>query len=311
MAMKILWGVVITVLGMTASPAGAAKQVTQHGDGIAQEPAAGISGAWSATFTIAGQSVPVLLKFAEKDGEVTGTVESDHTGPGTINNGTWKDNTLNCTLKFEKHESIALNGTLKGEIFAGEFKTEGMQGTWEAKRGGTKTVGHASVANPYEPYEFLIGEWDVARESGGVPMAVQRFNWRSGHAYIWYAGSLMMNGQEQPHFEGMLMWNGVNKNLDMLLTLDLRYGLAQEHGTVYVQADGTVVREVTGVFSEGVLAMGQPRVGPEGWTGRFRQTFKKVESGKVLTSVMRESEGKWVATFPGSDHLVMTARAKS
>jgi hypothetical protein len=56
--------------------------------------------------------------------------------------GTWKDNSLNCTLKFEKHESIALSGMLKGEIFAGEFKTEGMQGTWEAKRGGTKAIGH-------------------------------------------------------------------------------------------------------------------------------------------------------------------------
>jgi hypothetical protein len=107
-----------------------------------QESTAGISGTWSATFTIAGQSVPVVLKFAEKDGVITGTVESDHTGPGTISDGTWKDNSLKCTLRFEKHESIALSGMLKGEIFAGEFKTEGMQGTWEAKRGGTKALGH-------------------------------------------------------------------------------------------------------------------------------------------------------------------------
>jgi hypothetical protein len=138
MLMKTFLHIAIAVM---AGPMGWAHGIVQRW-AAAQEPAAGISGAWSATFTIGGQSVPVLLKFAEKDGVVTGTVESDHTGPGTINDGTWKDNTLNCTLKFEKHESIALTGTLKGEIFAGEFKTEGMQGTWEAKRGGTKTIGH-------------------------------------------------------------------------------------------------------------------------------------------------------------------------
>ena len=140
MLMKLFLVVGIALMAANDGLMGFVHGTVQHATAV-QEPAAGISGTWSATFTIAGQSVPVLLKFAEKDGVVTGTVESEHTGPGTINDGTWKDNSLNCTLKFEKHESIALSGMLKGEIFAGEFKTEGMQGTWEAKRGGTKTIG--------------------------------------------------------------------------------------------------------------------------------------------------------------------------
>jgi hypothetical protein len=139
--MRLFLVMEIALMAANGGLMGFVHGTVQHAIAV-QESAAGISGTWSAMFTIAGKSVPVLLKFAEKGGVVTGTVESDHTGPGTINDGTWKDNSLNCTLKFERHESIALSGMLKGEIFAGEFKTEGMQGTWEAKRGGTKAIGH-------------------------------------------------------------------------------------------------------------------------------------------------------------------------
>jgi hypothetical protein len=148
MLMQLFLVMGIALVAANGGVMGFMHGTVQHATTV-QEPAAGISGTWSATFTIAGQSVPVLLKFAEKDGVVTGTVESDHTGPGTINDGAWKDNWLNCTLKFEKHESIALSGKLKGEIFAGEFRTEGMQGTWEAKRGGTKAIGHMVARSTY------------------------------------------------------------------------------------------------------------------------------------------------------------------
>jgi hypothetical protein len=40
----------------------------------------------------------------------------------------------------------------------------------------------------------------------------------------------------------------------------------------------------------------------------FRQTFKAIEPGKILTTVMRQSDHGWVATFPGSDHMIMTRR---
>ena len=99
-----------------------------------------LSGEWSATFKVESSTVPGTFKFTQKNGEVTGTVESEHTGPGTLSDGKWRDNTLTCTLKFARHESIDINGTLKKDgTLAGEFRTEGMQGTWEATRTAPKT----------------------------------------------------------------------------------------------------------------------------------------------------------------------------
>ena len=69
--------------------------------------------------------------------------------------------------------------------------------------------------NPFGPYEFLIGEWDVKSEIEGSPMGVQRVRWGPNRSYIWYAVALLSDGREEPHLEGMLVWNGVHKNLDM------------------------------------------------------------------------------------------------
>ena len=177
----------------------------------------------------------------------------------------------------------------------------------------TRSAAHAAPApaSPYAPYAPLIGDWDIAPERGGPAVAVATFRWGPNRSYIWYAGSLLVDGVAQPHFEGLLMWNGVHKNLDMLMAMDLRYGLAQEQGTLSVQSDGTLVRDITAIFSEGVQPMGLPAVGPEGTTVRFRQTFKLVGPDRILTTAMRRSDGGWVPTFPGSDHLVMMRRVKS
>jgi hypothetical protein len=168
--------------------------------------------------------------------------------------------------------------------------------------------GQAPVANPYAPYAFLIGEWNVAPDGGGSAVGAAQFRWGPNNSYIWYAGSLVVNGVLTPHFEGILMWNGVRKNLDMLLAVDLQHGLAQEQGVVSVAPDGTVVRETTAIYSEGIRPLGLPVAGPEGAIGHFRQTFTATTPDRILTKVMRQSGQDWVATFPGSDHLVMTRR---
>lgn len=173
-------------------------------------------------------------------------------------------------------------------------------------------VAHAELPpeTPYASYEFLIGQWDIAPQAGGPAVARALLRWGPKNSYIWYAGSLLINGAERPHFEGLLVWNGVRKNLDMLLALDLEGGRIQEQGVVLVQPDGTVVREVTASYSEGTRPIGQPAAGPKGATARFRQTFKRDGADRILTSVMRESGQGWVATFPGSDRLVMTRRSR-
>jgi hypothetical protein len=173
------------------------------------------------------------------------------------------------------------------------------------------TIASTGVAakSPYSPYEFLIGRWDIAPESGGPPVARATFRWGPGSSYIWYAGSLLVEGAERPHFEGLLVWNGVRKNLDMLLTLDLEGGLVQEQGRVFVENGGTVVREITATYSEGARPIDHPAAGPAGATARFRQTFRKIGPDRISTQVMRQSGRSWVATFPGSDRLVMTRRS--
>jgi hypothetical protein len=158
----------------------------------------------------------------------------------------------------------------------------------------------------YAPYRFLIGTWDVSPEAGGAPVARLTFRWGPNKSYVWYAQSLLMNGKEVPHFEGMLAWNGVRKSLDMLLTVDLQYGLAEETGTFAVQPDGSVVRDITTTFAEGTAPLGEPPVGPAGETSHFRQTYTMVTADKVLTTVLHETSNGWVPTFPGSDHLMMT-----
>ena len=118
-----------------------------------------------------------------------------------------------------------------------------------------------------------------------------------------------MDGVERPHFEGLLVWNGVRHELDMLLSVDLDRGLVSESGTVGIEADGTVVREITAIYSEGAGPLGGKPAGAKGATGRFRQTFRRESADRIATRVLRASGKGWVATFPGSERLVMTRRA--
>jgi hypothetical protein len=266
-----------------------------------------IAGDWIITFQAQGHSVSGNLHLEADGKQLTGTIQTTHTGPGTVQNGKWSEQKLSATLVFEKHEAVALEGELKGDgRLAGDYRTEGRTEKWQAER---KTTASTSTSGVYAQYEWLIGTWDVTTPAGGAPLAVQRFSWGPGHSYIWYAGSLIApDGKEEPHFEGMLVWNGVHKTLDMLLTLDLKSGRAQEQGTLSIASDGTIVRETTGVFSEGITPIGEARVGVNGAIGHFRQTYELEGADKLVTSVMRETNSGWVASFPGSERLVMRRR---
>jgi hypothetical protein len=268
-----------------------------------------ISGRWSATFEVEGNQVPVELNFNLHGGELTGSADSHHTGPGTVINGSWVEPKLAFTLTFAHHESIMVTGVVQRGSLSGEFDTEGRRGKWTAERARLSTSA-VPTENRYLPYQFLIGEWDVTTPGETAPLAVQRFAWGPNSSYIWFAGSLIINGSPEPHFEGMLTWNGVHHNLDMLLTLDLKTGLAAEQGTVSVEPDGTVVRDSNAIFSQGVTPLGLSTVGPAGAIVHFRQTYKAESSDKVITSAMRETEHGWVATFPRSDRLIMLRRNK-
>jgi hypothetical protein len=93
-----------------------------------------VSGEWHITFKM-GEHTGEGTMTLKLDGEkVTGTIETAHTGPGTLSNSTYKDGKLSFTADFAKHESINFTGEVKDGKIQGEFATEGMTGTWAATK---------------------------------------------------------------------------------------------------------------------------------------------------------------------------------
>lgn len=166
----------------------------------------------------------------------------------------------------------------------------------------------AEQPSPYEPYASLIGEWDVAPEGQPTQM-VERFGWAGKQSYLTFSAATIANGVETPHFEGVLMWDGVERKLSMLVMLDLSPAArVMEKGYLYRDANDVFVREITASYSEGVPMQAGGRVGWQGLTGHFRQTFTVLGPGRMRTSVMRQTATGWVPTFAGSDNLIMTKR---
>lgn len=131
---------VLTVLAVVASACSAfARHHSGNGHHQPSQPTAvqgnqadPISGAWDASFFVQGTTAPATFDFKLEGTKVTGTATSDHTGPGTIRDGSWADGKLSITLDFKNHESIVVKGTLKDGKLVGEFTTEGFTSNWEA-----------------------------------------------------------------------------------------------------------------------------------------------------------------------------------
>jgi hypothetical protein len=97
-----------------------------------------IAGKWTVTFTILGQTISGQMTFQTHGTKLGGSVETKHTGQGTLNGGAWSHNKLSGIYVFEGHEAIAIAGEFREEKLAGVFRTEGMDGKWEAVRAGAQ-----------------------------------------------------------------------------------------------------------------------------------------------------------------------------
>ena len=150
--------------------------------------------------------------------------------------------------------------------------------------------------DPYAPFAFLIGEWQTTGSGVGPLVAVQRFRWGTGNSYIWYSTTnLDANGREHVHFEGMFLYNASTGNMDFLVVLEPG-SLNQEQGTLHVEPDGAIVREID-------------LIGADGGIRHFRQTFRRTGDDTAVTTLMRQrADGTWEPNFPGSDNLLMTRR---
>ena len=91
-----------------------------------------INGPWTVTFTVQGQSVSGQMTFKADGEKLGGTVDTEHTGHGTLKGGAWLQNKLSGIYVFESHQGIAIAGEFKEGKIAGVFETEGMNGKWEA-----------------------------------------------------------------------------------------------------------------------------------------------------------------------------------
>ncbi|MEP6570979.1 MAG: hypothetical protein ABJC10_14500 [Acidobacteriota bacterium] len=114
--------------------AGASQVSANAGtDGTAQKSDP-ISGEWNVSFKVGDTQTPATFKLTLDGDKVTGTAYSDHTGAGTIREGSWINGKLNFTLDFKTHESIAISGNLQDGKLTGEFRTEGFVSSWEATK---------------------------------------------------------------------------------------------------------------------------------------------------------------------------------
>jgi hypothetical protein len=128
----VLAALVAGALSACSAAAALHNEVFAHES--SQQDADPITGEWDVTFRVQDTKTPATFKLKLAGDRVTGTVYSEHTGAGTLRDGSWKDNKLSFTLDFPKHESIAISGTLKDGMLSGEFRTEGFVEKWEAKR---------------------------------------------------------------------------------------------------------------------------------------------------------------------------------
>jgi hypothetical protein len=97
-----------------------------------------IDGIWVVTFTIQGQAVLGQMNFHAQGEKLGGSMDTQHTGHGAITGGAWSHNKLSGIYVFKAHEAIAIAGELRGGRLAGVFRSEGMDGKWEAVRAGDK-----------------------------------------------------------------------------------------------------------------------------------------------------------------------------
>jgi hypothetical protein len=148
------------------------------------------------------------------------------------------------------------------------------------------------IANPYTAYEFLIGDW-YTKPNGGPDVRIhQQFSWGTEKGSIKYTTLTNVGtAPEAVHFEGLLVWNGATKDVDYIIVTEPGSG-GQEKGTLHVEADGTVVREVLLTRADGK-------------TSQFRQRFWR-ENDAVFTSLMRKTAKGWEPNFPGSARLAMS-----
>jgi hypothetical protein len=117
---------------------GTAQKAPVQNESVQKAAPDSINGTWTVTFTIQGQTVSGQMTFQADGEKLSGTVETEHTGHGTLKGGAWLQNKLSGIYVFESHQAIAIAGEFREGKLAGVFRTEGLDGKWEAVPGSAQ-----------------------------------------------------------------------------------------------------------------------------------------------------------------------------
>ena len=226
--------VVITLIAGVFSLPAAAQNEKMDNDPI--------SGEWIVSFYVQGTTTPAKFTLKLDGAKVTGTAESAHTGPGTVRDGSWKENKLSFTLDFAKHESIAIIGHLEGDKLVGEFTTEGFTAKWDAKKkSDTKPPAATATAKEQLTSDAISGEWSATFEAQGsqVPVTLK----------LQAEGNKLTGTSDSPHLGAGKITNGVFSGDGLSFTIDGPMGAINVSGTI---KDGKLV----GQFEAGAMKGG-------------------------------------------------------
>jgi hypothetical protein len=183
-----------------------------------------ISGEWNVSFYVQGTTTPATFKLILEGNKVTGTAESAHTGPGTLRDGSWKENKLSFTLDFAKHESIAVTGHLEGDKLVGEFTTEGFTAKWDAKKkADNKSAAVAAAPKVELTGDVISGEWAATFEAQGTQVPVT-FKLQA-------EGNKFTGTSDSPHLGAGKVTNGTFGHDELSFTVDSPMGAINVNGT--------------------------------------------------------------------------------
>ena len=102
--MRLRMMISLVLAALLAGAASACSAAALHHEVFAHESsrqdADPITGEWDVIFRVQDTKTPATFKLKLDGDKVTGTVYSEHTGAGTLRDGSWKDNKLSFTHRL-------------------------------------------------------------------------------------------------------------------------------------------------------------------------------------------------------------------
>lgn len=145
----------------------------------------------------------------------------------------------------------------------------------------------------YAPLAWLIGSWrgTFLPEGVGAPPSMS-FEWSQAKDFIRYS-SVKPDGQVE--YEGMIVWNPVERRFVFLKSYRSEGSLLMENGWIDVLDTGGVRFNMQTHYTpgDGLPWSRGKKAGPNGTTLRFRRTLTPDGSNRLWGEFLMDREGSW------------------